>query len=354
MSINIIIALILSLGVSVFVTYNIILFSDHLGWGDDPSDKRKIHKYKIPNLGGVAVFIATMVSYFAFSDYTNTIRPDKLFSISIFLFFLGLKDDMDGVSVRSRFIIEILCAFFIIYITDIRVTTLWGIFGIEELPLVASYAITMIFIVGCINAYNMIDGLDGLLGSISLIGAVCFGFIFNFSVEWLWTLLCISMCGALLGFLVFNWYPAKIFMGNGGALFLGTIFACFALRVMQLNPIDYNGIQISMPHTMAFSIISIPIIDMITVFALRIYHKRSPFKADNRHIHHRMIRMGLNHAQASLSLVFLNIIIILFAYHIQNTGALRSLIFTILFGFLLELIVIYIAWFHKKYKTKAS
>ena len=352
MSINVIVALILSLSVSIFVTYNIIRLSKNLGWGDDPSEKRKIHKYKVPNLGGVAVFIGTMVSYFAFSDYANIIRPDKLFSISIFLFFLGLMDDMKGVSVKSRFIIQFVCALFIIYITDLRVVTLWGIFGVNALPIIPSYIITSIFIVGCINAYNMIDGLDGLLGSISLIGAICFGFMFNFSGEWLWTLLCVSICGSLLGFLVFNWSPARIFMGNGGALFLGTILACFALRVMQLNSITFYDIYISMPHTMAFSIIAIPIIDMVTVFGLRIYHKRSPFKADNRHIHHRLIGMKLSHSQASFVLVFLNILIIFFAYNVQNTGALRSLIFTVFFCFLLELIVIYIAWWYKKRRAQ--
>ncbi|GHT76197.1 undecaprenyl-phosphate alpha-N-acetylglucosaminyl 1-phosphate transferase [Bacteroidia bacterium] len=352
MSLNVIIALLLSIVISVFSTFYIIRFSKNLGWGDDPSEDRKIHKRKVPNMGGIAVFIATMVTYFSFSDYSDIIRPDKLFSISIFLFFIGVKDDVESISIRSRFIMEFLCAFFIIYITDIRLTTLWGIFGIEEIPLVPSYLLTSLFIVGCINAYNMIDGLDGLLGSISLIGAMSFGFIFNFSGEWLWTLLCIAMCGALLGFLFFNWYPANIFMGNGGALFLGTIFACFALRAMQLRPITYGEIHISMLHTMAFSIIAIPIVDMLMVFSLRIYHGHSPFKADNRHIHHRLIGMGLNHAQASLVIVLLNILIIAFAYRIQDMRALKSLLFTILFCFVLELAVIYATYYIKKGKRK--
>ena len=352
MSLNVVIALLLSIVVSVFSIFYIIRFSKHLGWGDDPSEARKIHKRKIPNLGGIGVFIATMVPYFAFSNYADIIRPDKLFSISIFLFFIGLKDDMDGISVRSRFIMQFLCAFFIIFITNIRLTTLWGIFGIQELPLVPSYILTSIFIVGCINAYNMIDGLDGLLGSVSLIGAVSFGFIFNFSGEWLWTLLCIAMCGALLGFLLFNWHPATIFMGNGGALFLGTIFACFALRVMQLSPVEYAGIRLTMLHTLAFSIIAIPIVDMLAVFTLRIYHGFSPFKADNRHIHHRLIGAGLDHAQASLVIVFISILVIVFAYHVQNTGALKSLLWTILFCFVLELVVIFIVYLFKKKKRK--
>ena len=352
MSLNVIIALLLSIAVSVFSTFYIIRFSRHLGWGDDPSEKRKIHKRKVPNLGGIGMFIATMVPYFAFSDYADIIRPDKLFSISIFLFFIGLKDDMDGISVRSRFILQFLCAFFIIFITNIRLTTLWGIFGIQELPVFPSYILTSIFIVGCINAYNMIDGLDGLLGSIALIGAVCFGFIFNFSGEWLWTLLCIAMCGALLGFLLFNWHPASIFMGNGGALFLGTIFACFALRVMQLQPVEYQGIRFTMLHTLAFSIIAIPVVDMLMVFILRVYHGLSPFKADNRHIHHRLIGAGLDHAQASLVIVFLSLLIITFAYQVQETGALKSLLLTILFCFVLELAVIFVVYLVRKKKKE--
>ncbi|MCC8145458.1 MAG: undecaprenyl/decaprenyl-phosphate alpha-N-acetylglucosaminyl 1-phosphate transferase, partial [Bacteroidales bacterium] len=272
-----------------------------------------------------------MVSYFAFSDYTQTVRPDKLFSISIFLFFIGVRDDMEGISARSRVCFEFVCAFFIIYITYIRITTLWGIFHTTDISLFTSYVLTSVFIVGCINAYNLIDGVDGLLGSLSLLGAICFGLIFNSSDEWLWTLLCVSICGALIGFLIYNWYPSSIFMGSGGALFLGTMFACFALRVMQLHPLNFNVLHISMPHTIAFSIISIPLMDMLVVFFLRLKNNKPPFSPDNRHIHHVLLNMGLNHAQATLILIGANLIIIVFAYFIQDTGALRSLIFTILF-----------------------
>ncbi|MDL2224366.1 undecaprenyl/decaprenyl-phosphate alpha-N-acetylglucosaminyl 1-phosphate transferase [Bacteroidales bacterium OttesenSCG-928-M06] len=354
MSLNIIIAFFLSITISAFVTYKVIRFSQKLGWGDDPSEKRKIHKKRIPNLGGFAVFIATMVTYFAFSDYTNTVRPDKLFSISIFLFFIGVRDDMDGISARSRLLFEFICAFFIIYITDIRMTTLWGIFGVSQISIFTSYILTSIFIVGCINAYNLIDGIDGLLGSLSLLGAICFGLIFNFSGEWLWTLLCVAMSGALLGFLLYNWSPAKIFMGNGGALFLGTIFACFSLRVMQLLPVNFSEINISMPHTMAIGIVSIPLMDMLMVSLLRIVRKKPPFSPDNRHIHHVLLDMGLGHRQSTLLLIMINIIIIAFAYFIQDTGALRSLLFTIAFAFSIELVIRFIARMRIRTRYKKS
>lgn len=347
MSLNIIIAFVMSFVLSLLVTLQVIRFSQRSGLGDKPDEGRKIHTQNTPNLGGIGIFIATCVTYFAFCDYSNAIRPDKLFAISIFLFFVGVLDDLEPITAFKRLLIEFICAFFIIYITDIRLTTFWGVFGIEDMPITLSYILTSIFIVGCINAYNFIDGIDGLLGSIALLGAVCFGFIFNLYDEWLWTLLCIAMCGALLGFLFFNWYPSKIFMGDGGALFIGTIFACFAVRTMQLPPISTDYLTINMPHTIAFSLVAVPIIDMVTVFILRVSHGYSPLKADNRHSHHRLINMGLNHDKSTLVLMLANISIVVFAFFIQNTGALRSFIFLIAYCFLLELLLIYISWIYK-------
>jgi UDP-N-acetylmuramyl pentapeptide phosphotransferase/UDP-N-acetylglucosamine-1-phosphate transferase len=348
MGTDIIITVLLSLSISLFATYYVIRFSKHLNLGDAPSEARKIHKIKIPNFGGIAVFIATMVAYFTFGDYTNPIRPDRLFTISIFLFFIGLADDMDGISARSRLITEFLCALFIIAITDIRLTSLWGILGISELPLWASYIITSSFIVGCINAYNMIDGIDGLLGSLTLLGSVCFGFIFYYANDFLWTILCAAIAGALAGFLYYNLNPAKIFMGNGGSLFLGTIFACFSVRLMQIAPTHQGTIHIMAPATMVFSIIAIPVIDMVATFAIRIYYGESPFIANQCHIHHRIMTLGLNQKQTCAILVAGNLLIIFFAYWVQNTGVLRSLAYTILFCAVLELITVYFSLFYKK------
>lgn len=354
MSVNVIIAFFLSFGLSILTTGQVIKFSRKFKIGDNPTEERKLHKVVTPNLGGIGVFIGTSVAYFAFSDYSMSIRPDKLFSVLIFLFFLGVQDDLDPMSAFKRLLIEFVCAFFIIYITNIRLTTLWGIFGIYELPLTVSYILTSIFFVGCINAYNFIDGLDGLLGSLALFGTVCFGLIFNLYGEWLWTLLSVALCGGILGFLYHNWSPSRIFMGDGGAMFLGTIFACFALHVMQLpvikaSPITMN-LSITAPHTMAFSIIAIPVIDMVTVFILRIIHGHSLLKADMRHAHHRLLKMNLTHPSATFIILLANISIVLFAYFVQTQGALKSLIYTILYCFLLELVLIYFSWSYEKKK----
>lgn len=353
--INVIIAFILSFVISVIIINTVIKYSIRVGLGDKPTEKRKIHTKVTPNLGSLGVYIGTMVAYFAFSDYNYVIRPDKLFSIATLLFFMGMKDDLEPMLPKHRLITEFLCAFFIVYITDIRFITLWGIFGIESLPIWASYCLSALFIVTCINAYNLIDGIDGLLGSISLLGAVCFGFLFNFAQEWLWTLLCVALCGSLMGFLIFNWHKASVFMGNGGALFLGSIFACFSLHLMQYpGELWSQYVHVSMPHTIAFSIIAIPLVDLIYVFFSRIIQKKPPFLADNSHIHHRILELGCNHSQATLIILLMNILIIIFAYYIQETGALKSLIYTISFALFLNLLMTYILWQKNKLSHKKS
>jgi UDP-N-acetylmuramyl pentapeptide phosphotransferase/UDP-N-acetylglucosamine-1-phosphate transferase len=334
-----------SLFISVFLTEKIINFSKRVDFVDKPTEDRKLHKKKIPNLGSISIFIASMFAYFAFSDVGGSpLRPDKLFSITILLFFLGLKDDIEPVKAGKRLMAEFLCAFFIIYITDIRILSMYGVFGITDLPYWGSFVLTSIFIVACINAYNMIDGIDGLLGSLSLVGTIIFAILFYSAGEWLWALLSIVVAGSLIGFLIYNWQPASIFMGNGGSMFLGTIFACVSLRVMQLGTIEGAFFTITMPHTIVLGVISIPIFDMLSVFSLRIYHGISPFKADNRHTHHRLLRLGLSHWQTVLILVFANILILALAYYVQERGALRSLVYTFLFCCLLEAVLIFFHW----------
>ncbi|MDR0231760.1 MAG: undecaprenyl/decaprenyl-phosphate alpha-N-acetylglucosaminyl 1-phosphate transferase [Dysgonamonadaceae bacterium] len=344
-------AFVASVIIAVFSTDHVIGFSNRQKMVDAANEERKIHKKAVPNLGGVCVFMASMFTYFAFSGYSDALRPDKLFSISILLFFIGVKDDMEPVAPWRRLAYEFLCAFFIIYITDIRITNLYGIFFINVLPYWTSFALTSVFIVACINAYNMIDGIDGLLGSLSLLGAITFGVMFYESGEWLWALLCVSISGALVGFLIFNWQSAKIFMGNGGSMFMGTIFACISLRVMQLETITGSFFAVSMPVTIALGVIAVPIFDMLSVFVIRIFHKQSPFKADRRHTHHKLLDLGLQHWQAVLVLVFTNILIIGFAYWVQGTGALRSILLTFGFCIFLALVLFFIHYIKFQEKT---
>jgi UDP-N-acetylmuramyl pentapeptide phosphotransferase/UDP-N-acetylglucosamine-1-phosphate transferase len=345
----IVLVFLVSLVISVFSTQRLILFSKNNGLFDKP-DSRKVHAGQISNLGGVGVFMASMFAYFAFSNFSVYPRPDTLFSISILLFFIGLKDDIEPVKAYRRLIYEFICAAFIIYFTDVRIISIFGIFTITDLPYWASFVLTSIFIVACINAYNMIDGIDGLLGALSLLGIVLFGTMFYSIGEYLWAVLSISVLGALVGFLVYNWHPARIFMGNGGSMFIGTFFACISLRFMQLGVIRMENfwgdadLKILMPHTIALSIISVPIFDMLSVFMIRILNRQSPFKADKRHTHHRLLDLGFSQKQAVVILILTNVSIVIFACFVQDTGALRSLLYTLLYCACLQLLLMLLHW----------
>lgn len=338
-----------SMMIAVYSIKQIIGFANSKKMYDVP-DERKIHTRKISNLGGIGVFMASMFAYFAFSNLPIYPRPDTLFAILILLFFVGLKDDIDPVSPYRRLFYEGICAFLVIYLTDVRIPSFFGVFGIYELPYAVSCGLTLIFFLACINAYNMIDGIDGLLGTICLLGSILFGLAFLSAGLFLWALLCASVMGALFGFLIYNWHPARIFMGNGGSMFLGTLFACLSLRFRQLGAMELSyfehamTIKITMPHTIALSIISIPIFDMLTVFIIRVVNRQSPFKADKRHTHHRLLDIGLSQRMSVLVLLLANITIILFAYFVQDTGALRSMLYTMLFCAFLQTVLMLLHW----------
>jgi UDP-N-acetylmuramyl pentapeptide phosphotransferase/UDP-N-acetylglucosamine-1-phosphate transferase len=327
-------AFIVSLLVSVFSISRIIVFARHAGLYDKP-DSRKIHVGKISNLGGIGVFMASIFAYFAFSNFAAFPRPDTLFSISILLFFIGLKDDIKPVKAHRRLIYEFTCAAFIIYFTDMRITSLLGIFSVTSLPYWASFLLTSLFIVACINAYNMIDGIDGLLGTLSMLGTTLFGIMFHVLNEHLWTVLCVSVLGSLAGFMIYNRHPARVFMGNGGSMFVGTFFACASLKFMQAGAFEIGppalDVKILVPHTIVLGIISIPIFDMLSVFVIRLLNGQSPFNADRRHTHHRLLSLGLSQRQVVHVLLLANLTILLLAYLVQETGAARSLLYTMLY-----------------------
>lgn len=348
-----------SMIVAVFSIQRIVRFASSKNLYDVP-DERKIHTRKISNLGGAGVFMASIFSYFAFSNIPLFPRPDTLFAVAILLFFVGLKDDIEPIKPIRRLIYEAICAVFIIYFTDVRIPSLFGIFGVNELPYWISCIFTVIFFLGCINAYNMIDGIDGLLGSLSFLGVLAFGLLLLSAGQVLWALLCASVGGALFAFLIYNWYPARIFMGNGGSMFLGTLFACLSLRFMQLGAISLSyfnqnlSLEIVMPHTIALSIIAVPIFDMLSVFIIRIWNKQSPFQADKRHTHHRLLDIGLSQRKTVVTIVLSNIAIVFFAYYVQDTGALRSLLYTILFCSFLQAVLMLLHWRWFAHHQKSS
>ena len=290
---------------SLLLIPGIIALSHKLNLVDIPN-ARKVHKNPISRLGGIAIFFSALAGIVISREGMEAFRMwPVLFSSVGLLFLVGVRDDLKEISAKLRFAIQI-CLAVSLASAGIRLTSLYGMIGIHELGIFWQYAITVLIIVGATNAFNLIDGVDGLAGGLALIGLlVLAGLSFQLRLYPL-VILLVAFAGALVGFLKNNISPAKIFMGDGGSLVLGFLMSSV-------------GILPSKAAILVTAILVIPVFDTWRVFASRTRKGISPFKADKTHIHHLFLIAGLNHRKTSLSLYCFEILLILLALFLSNS-----------------------------------
>ncbi len=241
----------------------------------------------------------------------------------LILFLIGLKDDIVGLSPSIKFIAQFSSATILVVAADIRITSLHGILGVQELPYAASIMLTMFFVVGVVNAFNLIDGIDGLAGTLAIMLSLVYAILFFGSGELGWSYLAISLAGAMLGFLFYNVSPAKIFMGDSGSLLLGFIAAVLSIKFIQVadqQRATFGPLEVKSTLGLVLAILIIPVFDTLRVFTLRILRNTSPFTADNNHLHHRLLFLGMSHMQATLVLVACNVVFVIIALSLQQLG----------------------------------
>lgn len=285
---------------------------------DSPTEDRKMHRWSIPTLGGVVIFGAIVFSYalwfpveYDFID--GTVNNFKFLIASlILLFFVGVKDDVIGTAPIKKLIAHIIVAFILIVMANLRIESMHGIFGVyNTLSLWQSYLLSLFVYLVIINAINLIDGLDGLAGLISFASSILFGILFYFSGNIPLSLLAFILSGTMLGFIFFNYHPARVFMGDAGSLAIGSIFCVLAINAINENYFLAPPLvqEINKP-VLVMSFLVYPLIDTLRVFILRIFTGNSPFKADKNHIHHHFEKLGIGHAKSSLVLFFYSIMIV--------------------------------------------
>jgi UDP-GlcNAc:undecaprenyl-phosphate/decaprenyl-phosphate GlcNAc-1-phosphate transferase len=321
--------------VAVFAIPSIIRIA-HIKDLYDVPNGRTIHKLLTPRLGGVAIFVGFMSSLTVFGDLRNGVQ--QLLAGCIVLFSIGIKDDIITVSAFKKFFVQILATGIVLFIADIRITSFQGFLGIYEVETGISYAFTLLVIVGLTNAINLIDGLDGLAGSITLIIAATLGtFFFLYGGDKYGSYANVAFClvGGILGFLRYNLHRAIIFMGDAGSLVIGFTISVMAIQFIEMRPIH------STP-TIAMGTLIIPILDTVRVSIIRIVKGISPFTPDKNHIHHTVMRLGFTQLQTVGILVFINLLTIaftvLFADLGNNVQFTILLCFAFLFSFSLEAI----------------
>lgn len=250
--------------------------------------ERHAHDAPIAKVGGIAFAVATFAAVLLWAPKDQLILTSLLGGAVILLF--GMWDDRIGLNHRMKFIGQILAAATVVGLAGVRVTT---VPFIDEalLPLWAAVPLTLLLIVGVTNAVNLADGLDGLAGGLSLISFAGIAYLAYQANEPLLVLLMVSVLGGLLGFLRFNTYPAKIFMGDAGSQFLGHYLAMAAIMLTDSSRTMYSPL-------LALFIWGVPLLDTIGVMGQRLLEGRSPFVGDRNHIHHKLLAGGLTHGQA--------------------------------------------------------
>ena len=286
---------------------------------DDPSDHRKIHTRKVPLMGGMMIFAGTLFSFLLWLPVKDIGVIKYLIPSLLIMFFVGMKDDIIGTAPVKKLAAHIVVAFIMILMAEVKLTSLHGIFGVKEIPEWAGIMLSVFTYIVIINAFNLIDGVDGLAAGVGLIAATVFGFWFYYAGDWTYAVLAFSLAGALLGFLRFNFNPAKIFMGDSGSLTIGFLFAVMAIELVEYDAQELpESIRNISKPLLAMSILVFPLIDTIRVFTLRAINGVSPFTADRNHIHHRLIDLGLSHKQTVLIIYLFSLLTITASIYAQK------------------------------------
>lgn len=309
--INLVLAFITALVICWVIIPSIIRISNVKHLFDLP-DERKTHKQSTPNLGGIAIFGGLIFSLTFWSDQRLIQELQYILAAIMILFFMGVKDDLLSIRAYKKLIVQIITAFIIVHWTEIRLTTFYGLFGIWDIGMVPSYILSIFTIVSITNAFNLVDGIDGLAGTIGVICALMFGSWFYLMESYQYAILAFSLIGTLLGFLYYNWTPAKIFMGDTGSLILGFVISILAVKFIEMNRVMERDAMykiLSVP-VVTIGILIIPIFDTFRVFLIRILNKRSPFSPDRNHIHHLLLDLGLDHGKTVYVLAGFNILMI--------------------------------------------
>jgi UDP-N-acetylmuramyl pentapeptide phosphotransferase/UDP-N-acetylglucosamine-1-phosphate transferase len=233
-----------------------------------------------------------------------------------------MKDDLLNISARKKLFAEFMALLVLILVGNVRLDTMQGMFSIGEISYPVSLILSLFAGLVIINAFNLIDGIDGLAASVAILGSIVFGSYFIAAREWEYAVLSFTILGAVIPFFLYNAFghTNKIFMGDTGSLILGFAMTVLVFRFNEMNGMPGNKLHFTAGPAFSFAVIIIPMFDTLRVFIIRIYRGTSPFKADRRHIHHILLDLGYSHLKATLILILINIAFVAFAFYFNYLG----------------------------------
>ena len=266
-------------------------------------NQRSSHSIPVPALGGVAIYAGFMIS-FLLLRYAGYLESFKVSLVILLIFVIGLVDDLKDLRAWWKMIAFIVLASIISLSQGLSITNLHGFLSISSINGIFSFIITVFVILSILNAINLIDGVDGLAGALGIFILSVLSWIFYKTNHLDYLILTLPMILALFAFLIFNIWGRnfKIFMGDSGSLMLGMVISISLIRFMQLKHHEVSEAITVSPVT-AFSLVIVPMFDMIHVFIKRILKGRSPFHPGKEHIHHTYIKLGFSHRSVTMILV---------------------------------------------------
>lgn len=304
-------AAITSFVISFLIVPVIIKYSLQKNLVDIPG-RRKIHKKITPSMGGIAIFVGFFISSLIWIDLQGWAHIKFILVALFVIFFIGVRDDLVPLRASAKLMGQIMASSLVIFLFDLRIRSFYGLFGINELSETASIALTFFTIIVITNSFNLIDGLDGLAGTIAIIALLSFGIWFFLVEDYIFSVLSFSMLGAIFAFLIFNWEPSEVFMGDTGALVIGMTLAILAIHFIEVNNRLFPGSDYKFTASIgaAACFIIIPLVDTMRIVILRLYKRQSPFKPDKSHVHHAIMRLGMTHGQTTMILGVIQILFI--------------------------------------------
>ena len=307
----------------------------------DEPDERKVHKTVIPTLGGLGIFAGFIIATLMGVPSAITSELQYFAAAATVIFFLGIKDDILVLSASKKFIGQLIAAGIIIKFGGIQITNMHGFLGMYEIPHIASIVLSIFTIIVITNSFNLIDGVDGLAGSLGLLTTLVFGTYFFYAGQLTYSVMAFALAGSTIGFLLYNFSPAKIFMGDTGSLLLGLINSILVIKFINVAGNPASNLPIEAAPAIGFAILMIPLFDTLRVFGLRILDRRSPFSPDRTHVHHFLLDLGLSHRMLTFTCVGVNMVFIAMAFFMRNLGTTTVLSILLISAFIFISIIYY-------------
>lgn len=332
---RIILSFLTAFTLTYFAIPSIIMLARQKRLFDEPNE-RSSHKVSTPSLGGIGIFAGVIFSIVLWTPFNKFHELQYILCAFIIIFLIGAKDDMSPMPAHKKLIGQLLASTILVFNSKIALTSFYGLMGMTyELGPVISVLLSIFTMMVIINAFNLIDGINGLAGSIGALIIATLGTWFFLVDQLGLAIVAFATVGSVVAFLKYNYSPAKIFMGDTGSLLIGIVSSILIIKFIDLNYIlradeTYQMYTVDSIPAVAIGIMILPLFDTIRVFVSRAIRGGSPFRPDRRHIHHLLIDLGFTHMQATAILVFVNVSFIVLVFCLQEFMELHFLLFAIL------------------------